>query len=412
MTTADAVHVAVAPETVSQVASGRRRTQGLVLLISIVVSFLAASAAPTPLYQRYALEWHGTALTTTEVFGVYAASVLAGILVLGELSNHVGRRPVLLAALAGQAIAVSLFAVATSFEPLFVGRVVQGLAAGAALGTLGAAMIDLHRSHGTLASAAAPGAGTGLGSIAAGLVVGYLPWPAHLIYLMLIGVFVLQAVGVLLLLDSSQTRPGVLASLRPSIAVPPIARPAFFAAAPALFAFWALAGLYGSLGPALARQLASSTSVVLGGMALFVMATFGVTTTVLRRDHDARVQLIHGIGALLVGVAGTVVAIEIESIWGFLAATAVAGSGFGMGLQGSIRSVVGLVEPGERPGLLSAVYLVSYAGLGGPAIVAGFLVSQGTSLTSVAVGYAVALAVLGVAALAQLLLPSRARVEE
>ena len=33
----------------------------LVLLASIVVSFLAASIAPTPLYQHYNLVWHGTA---------------------------------------------------------------------------------------------------------------------------------------------------------------------------------------------------------------------------------------------------------------------------------------------------------------------------------------------------------------
>ncbi|WP_030910536.1 MFS transporter [Streptomyces sp. NRRL F-5126] len=395
------------PSTAVDPAGDRRRLRGLALLASIVVSFLAASAAPAPLYQHYALAWHGTALTTTEVFGVYAGSVLVGLLALGELSNHVGRRPVLLAALAGQAVAVLLFATASSFEPFFIGRVVQGVAAGAALGTLGAAMIDLHRRHGTLASAAAPGAGTGLGSLVAGLVVGYLPWPTHLIYLVLIGVFALQAVGVLRVLDANETRPGVLASLRPAMTVPRAARRAFLAAAPALFAFWALAGLYGSLGPALARGLAASTSIALGGLTLFVMAGFAFVTTIAYRNQPARPQLLQGIAALVLGVAATIVAIEAGSIWGFFAATAVAGCGFGMGLQGSIRSVVSLVEPHERAGLLSAVYLVSYAGMGAPAVVAGYLVSRGQSLTGVAVGYAVALVGLALIALAQLFRPAR-----
>jgi hypothetical protein len=71
----------------------------LTLLASIAISFLAASAAPTPLYQRYDEIWHGTALTTTEAFGVYAAAVLGGLLVLGGAATHIGRRPVLLAAL-------------------------------------------------------------------------------------------------------------------------------------------------------------------------------------------------------------------------------------------------------------------------------------------------------------------------
>jgi MFS family permease len=58
--------------------------------------------------------WHGTALTTTVAFGIYALGVLAGLLSLGELSNHIGRKPVILAALFGQAVAVVLFSTATS----------------------------------------------------------------------------------------------------------------------------------------------------------------------------------------------------------------------------------------------------------------------------------------------------------
>lgn len=379
-----------------------RRLAALALLGSMAVSFLAASAAPTPLYQRYSLEWGGTALTTTEAFGVYALAVLGGLLVLGELSNHIGRRPILLGALALQSVALLLFTTAGSYEPLFLGRVLQGIAAGAALGTLGATMIELHRVHGTVASSAAPVAGTGLGALAAGLAVGYLPWPTHLVYVALIGVFVAQAIGLHLLVDANPTRPGVVASLRPTLAVPVPARRAFTAAAPALFAFWALAGLYGSLGPALVHSLAPGSSVALGGIALFVVAAAATVTTYLRRNHDARRQLLHGIAALVVGALGTIAAIEAGTIWGFLAISLVSGAGFGMGLQGSIRSVVGLAEPQERPGLLSAVYLVSYAGLGAPAVVAGWLVSRGDALTDVAVGYAAALIALALVAGVQL----------
>lgn len=372
----------------------------LALLASIVISFLAASAAPTPLYQHYDQVWHGTALTTTEAFGVYALAVALGLIVLGEVSNHLGRRPVLLGGLALQIAALVLFTTAGSFEPLFIGRVLQGVAAGAALGTLGAAMIESHREHGTIASSAAPGLGTGLGALMAGLAVGHLPWPTHLIYLILLGVFVLQAVGVVLVVGPSQTGPGLLRSLRPSLAVPANARLAFLSAAPVLFAVWALAGLYGSLGPALVRDLSGSSDVALGGLALFVLAGISSLTTVVRRNHGAHAQLVGGIAALLVGVAGTVAAIAGSSLWGYLAATVVSGIGFGSGLQGGIRSVVALAAPPERPGLLSAVYLVSYLGMGLPAVLAGLLVSRGESLTHVAIGYGVALAVLALAALA------------
>ncbi len=68
----------------------------LYLLASLTVALLAASAAPTPLYAIYQARWHFTPITTTLVFGVYAVAVLASLLTLGKLSDHVGRRPVLL----------------------------------------------------------------------------------------------------------------------------------------------------------------------------------------------------------------------------------------------------------------------------------------------------------------------------
>jgi hypothetical protein len=54
----------------------------LVGLASITVSFLAASAAPTPLYATYQAAWGFSAPTTTVVFGVYAIAFLAALVVV------------------------------------------------------------------------------------------------------------------------------------------------------------------------------------------------------------------------------------------------------------------------------------------------------------------------------------------
>ena len=56
----------------------------------------------TPLYAIYQRQWGFSPITTTIVFGVYAVAVLAALLALGRLSDSVGRRPVLLAALGVQ----------------------------------------------------------------------------------------------------------------------------------------------------------------------------------------------------------------------------------------------------------------------------------------------------------------------
>src|SRR3954452_22842589 len=111
--------------------TGHRRLSGrpaLFLLASLIVSLLAASAAPTLLYATYAQEWGFTPITTTVIFGVYAVAVLASLLTLGRLSDYLGRRPVLLAALAVQAASLVVFATAGGVGQLFAARIIQGLA--------------------------------------------------------------------------------------------------------------------------------------------------------------------------------------------------------------------------------------------------------------------------------------------
>ena len=80
------------------------------LLASLTVSFLAGSSAPTPLYPIYQSLWHFTPITITVVFGVYAFAVLAALLFLGRLSDHVGRRPILLVTTLAQAVAMVVLA--------------------------------------------------------------------------------------------------------------------------------------------------------------------------------------------------------------------------------------------------------------------------------------------------------------
>src|SRR4030088_1520644 len=180
--------------------AGRDRsgTPALVLLASLIVSLLASSSAPTPLYAVYQQRWGFSPITTTIVYGVYALTVLASLLTLGRLSDYVGRRPVLLTALAVQVAAMVVFATADGVGGLLIARVIQGLSTGAALGALGAAMLDIDTERGALANAMSPGLGSGSGALLSALLVQYLPAPTHLIYLALIGVFAAQAAGVAL----------------------------------------------------------------------------------------------------------------------------------------------------------------------------------------------------------------------
>jgi len=368
------------------------------MLASLIVALLASSAAPTPLYAIYQAQWHFTPITTTVVFGVYALAVLTALLTLGKLSDHLGRRPVLLAAIAVHAGSLVIFATATGVPALLSARVVQGLSTGAALGAIGAAMLDMDRELGTFANAAAPGMGTATGAIASALAVRFLPDPTHLIYLALIGVLALQAAAIAVMRETVSRTPGALASLRPEITLPRALRAPVLTAVPVLFAVWALAGLYGALGPALVHALTGSGDVVLGSLSLFVLAASAVVATIALRRAAARTVMLFGIAALITGVAVTILGVSLGSAPVFFAGSAIAGAGFGSGFQGGIRLVVPLAAPHQRAGLVSLLYVVSYLGLGVPAVLAGFGVVHVGGLIDTARYYGAA--VIGLAVLA------------
>jgi len=373
------------------------------VLASLIVALLASSAAPTPLYAIYQAKWHFTPITTTVVFGVYAVAVLVALLTLGKLSDHVGRRPVLLTAIAVHAGSLVIFATATGVPELLAARVVQGLSTGAALGAIGAAMLDMDRELGTFANAVAPGMGTATGAIASALAVRFLPDPAHLIYLALIGVLALQVIAIAAMRETVSRAPGALASLRPEIILPRALRAPVLTAVPVLFAVWALAGLYGALGPALVHALTGSGEVVPGALSLFVLAGSAVVAVIVLRRAAARTVMGVGILALIAGVDVTVLAVSLGSAALFFAGSAIAGVGFGSGFQGGIRLVVPLAAAHQRAGLVSLLYVVSYLGLGVPAVLAGFGVVHGGGLIDTARYYGAAVIALAALALFGLL---------
>jgi predicted MFS family arabinose efflux permease len=368
------------------------------LQASIVTLFLAGSSAPTPLYAVYQAEWGFSPITVTVVFGVYAIAVLATLLTVGSLSDHIGRRPVLLVAIALQAVAMVIFASADGVPMLIVGRIAQGLATGAAVGAVGAGMLELDRVKGTVANGVAPIAGTATGALGSSLLVQYLPSPTHLVYLVLLAACAVQAIGVWLVAETSPRTPGALASLRPRFALPPAVRSPLLAAAPVLVAVWALGGFYASLGPSLVRTVAGSSSLVLGGLSLFILAGSGALTVLAVRNLAPRVVMLIGIGALLAGVGTTLLAISARSELVFLVGTAIAGVGFGGGFQGALRTIVPVAGAHERAGVISVVFLISYLALGVPAVIAGFLVVDSGGLLTTAREYGVA--VMALAALA------------
>ncbi|MET0282691.1 MAG: MFS transporter [Steroidobacteraceae bacterium] len=368
--------------------------QSFLLLASITVSFLAGAVAPTPLYPQYQAQWGFTPLTITVIFGIYALAVLLALLFLGRLSDHVGRRPVLVAALAAQVVAMLLFASADGLALLLVARVVQGLSVGAALGAVGAGLLDVDKQRGALANALTPPIGTALGGIVAGVVVSLAPASTAFIYLLYAGFFLLQGVAMLWMRETFAPRRGALASLRPQFSFSPETRAPLLHGAPIIIAAWIVAGFYASLGPALLRNLTGGNSPLLSGFALFVMAGSGAATVLLLQRQTPHRVMRTGAVALALGSMLVIAALALHSAALFFAGLMVSGAGFGGGFQGAVRSILARVHANERAGVLSVIFVIAYLAMGLPAITAGYLLLQSGDLPGVVREFGIAIALL------------------
>ena len=372
----------------------------------LLVLVLAASGVPSPLYRVYQERFGFSSGVLTTVFAVYAFALLVSLLVVGALSDHIGRRPVLIGGLLVEAAAMVLFLFATDVGWLMAARVVQGLATGAMTGALGAALLDFQRTDrplGPLVNSASPGFGLSLGAVGAGVLVEFVPAPTNWVFGVLTAVFVLAAVGVLWLPESSPRLPGARASLRPQVHVPAAQRAAFFVVLPCLAATWALGGLYASLGPSLVAGVFGVDDHLVGSLLILALNGTGLVGSLAMRGLVPERGMVVGALVFAVGVGGTVAALVSGSLPLFFAAAVVSGFGFGSAFLGAMSTVTRDVAPGERGGLLSSVFVASYLMFSLPAIAAG-IAAGSLGLTRTAEIYSVAVIVLALSAAAALLL--------
>jgi MFS family permease len=381
------------------------RTAAFWSVAVLLVLMLAASGVPSPLYRVYQEEFGFSSGVLTTVFGIYSFALLASLLVVGGLSDHVGRRPVLIVAFVLEAAAMVLFLAADGVGWLLAARVVQGLATGALTSTLGAALLDLQRHDRPLAAflnSASPGLGLSLGAAGAGLLVQFVPSPTEWVFGVLTAVFLLAAVGTWLLPESSPRIPGAVASLRPRAHVPPLHRRPFLVALPCLVATWALGGFYASLGPSLVANVFGIENHLVGGLLILALNGTAVVGSLALRTAPPERALLVGALVFTAGVIGTIASLFTTSTTVLFAAAVVTGFGFGAAFMGAVATITRGVAPGHRAGLLAAIFVVGYVAFSVPSIVAGMAVS-GIGLTRTTEIYGAAVAVLALLAVAALL---------
>src|SRR4051812_9095829 len=366
------------------------------------VAVALAVGAPSPLFVLYQQEWGFQPWLLTVAFAIYAVTLLITLLIAGSLSDHIGRRPVLIGALALQVVAMLIFLFAPDIGWIIGARSVQGVATGAAMSTFTAALVELaperHKKLGATIGSTAPVGGIAIGAFLTGLAVQFVPQPTTLVFVALALLFV---AGILVVVASPETverRPGAVRSLIPRLLVPRAARREFVGAIPLFLATWMLAGLFIGLSPSILHGVFHLDSGLLNGAIVAVPPAVGALAGLLLTRAPARLTVVWSMAAILVGVAVAAVGIGAAILPLLFVGATVAGGGFGAGFSAMLRILAPLAPNDQRAELFAGIFLVSYLAYGLPALIAGELIGV-IGLLPTALGYSAAIAVASVVAL-------------
>ena len=371
------------------------------VLVFANVLLMASTSAPSPIYPLYRERWGFSVTTLTLVFAVYVAGLIGALLTTGSLSDHLGRRPVLVVSILVAAVGTAIFWSAGGVISLVLARVVQGIATGTATSALAAGLVELSpvgRPHaGPTMTAVGTSFGLALGGGLAGALVQLSPRPDAAIFPALTLAFLILAALLFAIPETAVRRPGGRAALRPRIRVPHETRRQFFAAVPAIVAGWSITGFFLALAPSAVRDVLHVRFSAAGGLSITVLYIANSAGGLWAARRSARGATALGAVLLSLGAAGLAAALAFGSPSTFIGASIVSGLGVGLTFNGTFRDISEAATAKSRSEVFSAAFVISYAALGLPALAAG-LAAPSWGLESTSYLYAALVGALSLAA--------------
>jgi len=376
------------------------RRLGFALVGYAFLVTMLGTTLPTPLYSIYQRQLGFSPLVVTVIFAVYAVAVVATLLLAGRLSDEIGRRPVLVAAMLFSAASAVCFLLTHGLTLVLVGRAFSGISAGLFTGSGTAALLDLTEESGR-ARATAIGVGVNLGGLAAGtmlagLLAEWAPDPLRLPYVIDLG---LAAAGVVALLAVPETVPD-RSRLRlrfERLGIAPEVRSVFLPAVLAGGAGFAVIGVLTAVSSIFLATALGLTSHALAGFVVFLaMGSVAAGQLAVRRIRETP-ALIVGAAALVASAVLLGVALGATLLAPLLAGALLVGIGTGLSVGAGLAAINNRAPVARRGETASTFFAVIYAALALPAIgvgIAGRLL--GLRDAGVAFSIAVALVAAGV----------------
>ena len=350
---------------------------------------MAFATLPSPLYGLYRERDRLSAFTITIVYGIWAAGTIAALVAVPFIAQRIGRRGVMLAAVATMIAAAGELAAWKALPGLLLGRLLTGAAVGLAAGTAITYLIELRlRADPNASPVLARTIGTsvnvgalGIGPLVAGCLAAWARQPLTLPYLVWI---VLGAVAFVGLATAPETGAPVANRAPFSVRLPLPAGAATLAAFAANGLFAGLSGLF------LATTL-HHPSHALAGATLFIVFSAGVLSQLATARLKASRVFALGTISMLVGLVLVVIAVRLStpSLALFLVSGGLIGAGAGAVFKGTTGLVLDGTVPENRVAMTAELLIALFVGLSVPVIGAGVALDQGASAPNTVLGFAI-----------------------
>jgi MFS family permease len=367
--------IAAAPRRSSTISAGHRAVPhniGFWLVTAAFVSLQAFGTVPTPLWPLYAVRDGLSSTTVTLAFACMVVGAGTSLYFFGHLSDRLGRRRIIVPALAFGIAAAAVMAWSPTLPGLLIGRVLTGVAIGLMASTATTYLTDLYRAGhptqphsrvpATVASVANLG-GLSLGPLVAGALVRWVGHPFTTSYLVFIALMVIGAISVSL---SPETVDLTLptSARAPKFVLRPAQGAVFIGASAVAFCSFAIFGLFSSVGSLIVHNELHESSPFIWGLAGFLVLGVSALAQTLFTKLVVIRMLVLGLIAVPAGMALVVIALYNPSLTLYLLGSAIAGAGAGLLFKAALSVAITTAEPGSTAGVLALFFVVAYLGLG------------------------------------------------
>lgn len=373
---------------------------GFVVVAYAFAVAMLSTTVPTPVYSLYQAEFGFSLFVVTVIYAAYAIGVLASLLAFGRWSDSLGRRPMLLSAIAMAIVSAVVFVGADSLILLLTARVLSGLSAGVFVGTATVTLIELApekwRARAPFIATAANIGGLGLGPLIAGMLVEYAPAPLALPYIVDIALLVVAGVAVALTPETVEVARGARPRMQ-RLALPPQVRGVFARAAIAGFAGFAVMGLFTAVSPGFVSQVLQIDNHALGGAIVFAMFGASAIAQIVLQRLPSTEALQAGCVTLVAGVGVLALSLLAASLPWLIVSAIVCGIGQGITFSKGMAVVTAALPADRRAEVTSTFFVVLYVALSVPVVGAGAAASA-WGLVTAGLVFAAAVALLAVIA--------------